>query len=81
MSPYRRQTLTIWIVAVVSLACGLTLWWVGLETNPVATVLATYLGGFATVAGYRWMRRCSSWWPDVAGAQMRELERRREGGE
>jgi uncharacterized membrane protein YphA (DoxX/SURF4 family) len=76
--PYQRQTLTAWAIAVGAAACGIALWYIGLMTSPVAAVATASLGAAAIIAGWRWVRYYAGrHWPDVAAAQMRELERRR----
>ena len=80
MSPLRRDGLAAWGVLAGGLACGAALWALGLRIAPAAFFLAMYLGASAVVAGYRWLRRYGTTWPDVAGDQVRELERRRREG-
>lgn len=78
MRPYQRQALTAWGIATVATACGIALWCVGLMTSPVAAVATASLGEAAIIAGWQWVRYYAGrHWPDVAAAQMRELERRR----
>lgn len=77
MSPHQRQTVVVWGVVGGATGCGAALWCAGLRVSPAAFLLAMYLAASAVIAGYRWVRRYNTTWPDVAGEQMRELERRR----
>lgn len=78
MRPSWRQALATWGVIAGASSVGVTLWIVGLMTYPRVTLVAATLLVIVVVQMYRGVRKYGRTWPDVAGEQMREVERQRE---
>lgn len=78
MRPSWKQALTAWGIIAGASSVGVTLWIVGLATYPRATLIVAMLLVLVVVQMYRGVRRYGRTWPDVAGEQMREVERQRE---
>jgi hypothetical protein len=77
VTPARKESLAVWSTATGCVLVGLALWRIGLLLSPVAAVCFATTVVVALVQAYRALRRYGRTWPDVAGEQMQELERRR----
>lgn len=77
MTLYQRQTAAVWAGVASAVACGIAIWYVGLVSSPVAAGIVASLAASSIIAGWRYLSRDVYHWPDVAKAQMDELERQR----
>ncbi len=78
MKPSWRQALVAWGVIAGASSVGVTLWIVGLMTYPRTTLIVATFLVLVVVQMYRGVHKYGRTWPDVAGEQMREVERHRQ---